>query len=208
MNLKYYLRGLGLGVIVTAIVMGIAMGGRKEKLTNEEIIARAKTLGMTESQVLSKYEEENVQNNKASEDSVKSDEMLNGIQKISTQGSEVLSGVKESSQTQNQAVKEPVEQKTETEEPAARESDEQKAEIQDQAEAEPFLFEIRKGDGSHTVSKRLAEAGIIDSSAEFDQYLIQNGYDKKIVASVFEIPAGADFEIIAGIISGNYISEN
>ncbi|MDE7287252.1 MAG: hypothetical protein K2N55_10485, partial [Lachnospiraceae bacterium] len=48
MNLKYYLRGLGIGIVVTAIIMGIASRGGKEELSNEEIKERAKALGMIE----------------------------------------------------------------------------------------------------------------------------------------------------------------
>lgn len=51
MELKYYLRGLGLGIAITAIVMGIA-SSKNKTMTNEEIIARAKQLGMTENTVL------------------------------------------------------------------------------------------------------------------------------------------------------------
>ena len=31
MNLKYYLRGLGIGIVVTAIIMGIAFGGKEQE---------------------------------------------------------------------------------------------------------------------------------------------------------------------------------
>ncbi len=48
MKLKYYLRGMGIGIILTAIVMGFALGGRKATLSDAEIIQRAKALGMTE----------------------------------------------------------------------------------------------------------------------------------------------------------------
>ena len=37
MNLKYYLRGLGVGIVVTALIMGMSLGGKKESLSNEEI---------------------------------------------------------------------------------------------------------------------------------------------------------------------------
>lgn len=47
MKLKYYLRGMGIGIILTAIVMGFALGGRKAVISDEEIIARATALGMT-----------------------------------------------------------------------------------------------------------------------------------------------------------------
>ncbi|MDE5932578.1 MAG: hypothetical protein K2H40_08870 [Lachnospiraceae bacterium] len=52
MELKYYLRGLGLGIVITAIIMGI-VSSRSEAMTDEEIIARAKQLGMIEDRVLS-----------------------------------------------------------------------------------------------------------------------------------------------------------
>ena len=62
MNLKYYLRGLGIGVVVTALIMGI-LAGKKEVLSDEEVIERAKALGMTQESVLladtlASYEEE------------------------------------------------------------------------------------------------------------------------------------------------------
>lgn len=46
MKLKYYLRGLGIGIIVTTIVLAISFSQRKEELSDEEIIARATQLGM------------------------------------------------------------------------------------------------------------------------------------------------------------------
>ena len=49
MKLKYYLRGMGIGIILTAIVMGFALGGRKAALSDAEVIKRAKALGMIES---------------------------------------------------------------------------------------------------------------------------------------------------------------
>ncbi|MCR4756330.1 MAG: hypothetical protein K5792_00860 [Butyrivibrio sp.] len=53
MKLKYYLRGIGIGVILTAIVMGFALGGRKTTMSDAEVIERAKELGMTDGGVLS-----------------------------------------------------------------------------------------------------------------------------------------------------------
>ena len=48
MKLKYYLRGMGIGIILTAIVMGFALGGRKKTISDAEVIERAKALGMVE----------------------------------------------------------------------------------------------------------------------------------------------------------------
>lgn len=63
MERKYYLRGLGVGIVVTAIIMGIALSG-DQKMTDDEIIARAKELGMVENTVLAAPDgEENEEEN-------------------------------------------------------------------------------------------------------------------------------------------------
>lgn len=56
MERKYYLRGLGIGIAVTAIIMGISRSGPRA-MTDDEIIARAKQLGMVENTVLANAEE-------------------------------------------------------------------------------------------------------------------------------------------------------
>lgn len=58
MERKYYLRGLGIGIVVTAIIMGIALSG-DGTMTDKEIIARAKELGMVENTVLSDMNDKN-----------------------------------------------------------------------------------------------------------------------------------------------------
>ncbi len=46
MKLKYYLRGLGTGILVSTIILMISFQGRTTELSDDEIIARAKSLGM------------------------------------------------------------------------------------------------------------------------------------------------------------------
>jgi len=53
MKLKYYLRGLGIGIVVTALIMGLISLSKKETLSDAEVIARAEKLGMVQSGVLS-----------------------------------------------------------------------------------------------------------------------------------------------------------
>ena len=50
MKLKYYLRGVGIGLIFAAIVMGIALSKRGRELTDAEIMERARKLGMVEAE--------------------------------------------------------------------------------------------------------------------------------------------------------------
>ena len=52
MKLKYYLRGLGIGMAVTALILGISFSGRQgqevQTLTDEQIRERASELGRSE----------------------------------------------------------------------------------------------------------------------------------------------------------------
>ena len=50
MKLKYYLRGLGIGIVVTAIIMSIT--NKPEEMTDAQIKMRALELGMVEESVL------------------------------------------------------------------------------------------------------------------------------------------------------------
>ena len=51
MKLKYYLRGLGIGIVVTALLMGIVTKDNGA-MSDEEIKARAAQLGMVEQRTL------------------------------------------------------------------------------------------------------------------------------------------------------------
>jgi len=48
MRLKMYLRGLGLGIIVTTLIVSVGKSGRAAELSDEEIKTRARALGMVE----------------------------------------------------------------------------------------------------------------------------------------------------------------
>ncbi|MCR4610868.1 MAG: endolytic transglycosylase MltG [Lachnospiraceae bacterium] len=48
MKLKYYMRGIGIGVLVTTIILVVAFAFSDKNITDQEVIARAKKLGMVE----------------------------------------------------------------------------------------------------------------------------------------------------------------
>ena len=60
---------------------------------------------------------------------------------------------------------------------------------------------VRSGDGSQTVARKMAEAGIVTSAKELDDYLCAHGYDRKICTGAHTIPAGASYEEIGKIIT-------
>lgn len=48
MNLRYYLRGLGIGIFVTALIMGVSVKSHPQKMSESEIRAEAAKLGMVD----------------------------------------------------------------------------------------------------------------------------------------------------------------
>ncbi len=198
MNLKYYLRGLGLGIVMTAILLGITSGGRKETLTDEEIVTRAKTLGMIEDSELA----ESVEKARAdAETELRAElekELRNSLQEEMREKikAEFMAEL-EAEQTSQQTPEGEAEGETE----GAGEDEE--ASKEPEPEPEPVEFTVYSGELPQEISSRLEQAGLVESASEFEKYLLGNGYDRSIVAYKYRIPAGADEEQIAKIITGN-----
>lgn len=68
MKLKYYLRGLGIGMIVTALILGISFSNRQDQtsqiMTDDQIRERAAELGMVDSSELTLAHCKTVQNSR------------------------------------------------------------------------------------------------------------------------------------------------
>ena len=54
MRLRHYLRGLGIGMAVTALILHFSVQAAEPSMTDEEVMARARELGMIENVVLSR----------------------------------------------------------------------------------------------------------------------------------------------------------
>lgn len=177
MKLRYYMRGLGIGIIVTAVLMGISLGGTKEKLSDEEIRERARQLGMVESTVLASLENKD-ENNK--------DDSAEGSSQEETQPDTTEPGTTEPD-TKEQAIAEPDTMAPEDAEPGNT--------------ADMAVLTIERGESSVTVSRALEALGLVADAKEYDRYLCSNGYDKSIAVGTYQIPIGSDEETIAKVIT-------
>lgn len=238
MKWKYYLRGLGVGIVVTTLVLGVLLAD-KRTMTDEEVIARAKALGMTEDKVLSHSEdvdgEQNIKDvrNTESEEAEEETEPLGPnvtkVEMTETDTEVLATGNEDTDIVQPEEIKKDnlsAENKEENAENSSQE-EEQVKENEDtpskidenpdaskKNEAKPKADEetdangrvtlvIASGDGSYTVAQKLERLGLISSASEYDTYLCDNGYDKRLRAGTFSIPANAGDERIARIITGN-----
>lgn len=222
MERKYYLRGLGLGIVVTAVIMGMALSGQKN-MTDEEVIARAKTLGMvenTENMLLSDTTEQSgAEETEKTEEAEKTEE---------TEKTEKTEQITAESAAQEEVTEESGEEKSNEEESNEEESNEEESVMEenfqtdvseedntaeeDAADAEvvteakdnqqEVTVTIVSGDSSYSVAKKLADAGIVLTAESYDAYLCANGYDKKLRTGTFAIPKTASDEQIARIVTG------
>ena len=210
MKLKYYLRGLGIGIAVTAAVLMIA-GGGKQSLTDEEIIARAKELGMVESVTLSQLSSEEESETISEEVSAEDAEVLpdESSDVSSEESSEELSGttseviVDDGSENTSETVSE----ENNSEDITSEDEDEITSEETSQTPSdevidEYVIIEIGGGDGSDAVSRKLEAAGMVEDAQMYDDFLCANGYDKILQTGVHEIPMTADWDMIAEILAG------
>ena len=172
MKLKYYLRGLGIGILVTIVIVAISGAGKKT-MTDEEIKNRARELGMVESTVLS------------------------DIQNKEPEGTETP---KPSTEPEGTETPKPTEEpeKTETPKPSI---EPEETPIAEASNRETITIVISNGESSVTVSKTLEAMGLIENASDYDKYLCENGYDKKIRTGTYEVPTDASEEEIAKIIT-------
>lgn len=214
MELKYYLRGLGLGIIITALIMGFSLSG-KQPMTDAEIMARAKQLGMIEDTVLAAdidkeaaekevadeaADENNSMEMIVNEQQPTNEEDVSRVEEIKEQADAVGQNP-EADKTEEAAKEETAKEETAKEEAKKEEAKKEEITVESAAPGTTTIT-ISSGDGSYTVSRKLAEAGAVSSAETYDKFLCQNGYDKKIRTGTYVIPADASDEQMARIITG------
>lgn len=227
MKLKIYMRGLGIGILVTALIMGIATKDGRP-MTDAEIKAAAAKLGMVESDALKlsdlprdEGETKELQNDELgdsepAESLVPASEMptpegTEGTEEPESSSGPATSGLEPEtdpvSNTDSTASPAPSPSQAPAPSPAPSPSPEPVQEPESAGDTEivgdteTVKFTIKSGTGSRAVCNQLAEAGLIQDAAAFDQYLCDNSYARRVCAGTFEIPRGASEEQIAKIIT-------
>ena len=214
MKLKYYLRGLGIGMIVTALILGISFSNRQDQasqtMTDDQIRERAAELGMVDSSELTLAALQNSASNSASQPAESTPEETTQTQEQNTmESTPETTAPAETQETQTTA------EPTPTAEPEATATPEPEKTAAPEATAEPEAtnapeqiqtagITIQRGDDSGSVSRRLYEAGLVENAKAFDNYLCNNGYSRSINPGTYEIAPGTSEEEIAKIITGKH----
>lgn len=202
------MRGLGIGIAVTAVIMGISANGKTGAMTDAQIVARAKELGMVDG-VLTELTD--------GEDALPKED--DGAEtKAKTGDTETAAAEAEEAAEEPQEAAEGPEEKeaaVEAEETDTKESDaeeaagpQEEAGLTEEETQKPQVetvstvtVAVYPGEGSYTVSRKLAALGLVESADLYDNFLCQNGYDKKLCTGNYEIAEGATAEEIAKILT-------
>ena len=198
MKLKYYLRGLGIGMAVTALILGISFSGRQgqeaQTLTDEQIRERASELGMVDSSELTLAELQNsAQPQTTMEPEVTEKPKLTADPETTTEP-EATAEPEMTTKPETTAEPEMTTKPEATKEP----------ELITAPEQSQTTITIKKGSDSGSVSRMFYEAGLVENAKAFDNYLCNNGYSRSINPGIYEIAPGTSEEEIAKIITGKH----
>lgn len=179
MKFRYFIRGLGVGIVFAAIIFVVAYNSLpKSTLSDDEIIKRAKQLGMVE--------EDN-----------KIEALINHDNSTENISTEINSdrNITEEATTENATLE--TTENAETTEATDNTENETKKEDTESV----YEITVTPGQSSYPVCEKLRELGIIENAEEFDDYLIDNGYASKIAVGNHVLKKGMTYKEIAVAIS-------
>ena len=204
MKLKYYLRGLGIGMAVTALILGISFSGRQgqeaQTLTDEQIRERASELGMVDSSELTLAALQNSAQPQITMEPEVTEESETMTEPEATAEPETATEPKATAEPEMTTKPETTAEPEMTTKPEAT----KEPELITAPEQSQTTITIKKGSDSGSVSRVLYEAGLVENAKAFDNYLCNNGYSRSINPGIYEIAPGTSEEEIAKIITGKH----
>lgn len=192
MKLKYYLRGLGIGIIVTTLVLMVAFSGKKEKLSDQEIMQRAEQLGMVMA--------DEGQTETGTEENAGTEAQPDTEQDVQNTEAGTEGNTDENTETASEPETEP--QTEAAAEPAAQEDTTGNVvgEVKQETSGE-VAFTVKSGESSDTVAFNLYKAGLVDDATAFNRYMISKGYDSRLRTGDFKIRSGASYDEILKVLA-------
>ncbi|MDF2485638.1 MAG: hypothetical protein K0R46_1806 [Herbinix sp.] len=183
MKLRYYMRGLGIGIILTTLILTIA--NPKERLTDLQIMERAKALGMVDAE-------------DAKEESLR--EALENIKPTAMPTENPSEPTLAPSLTPT-ITPEPTSAPTLTPEPTPAPTpiipeDGNTGGIDGENAGELVTFQVVAGMSSGKVAALLVDKGLVKDAEDFNKYIVKVGKASIIRVGTYTLPKGASYEEI------------
>jgi hypothetical protein len=189
-RLKYYLRGLGLGIIFAVIIMMIGFHGNKQSMSDTEIIEKAKTLGMVEAKNISGTVADEYNSEKTDSSATNSDA---SSQKAETE--------QDSQMQDSQTAQEDTQQEDTQQEAAQPAADAKQETVEPQDAVTTYTISVTSQDTCRTIAEKLKALNLVDDAEQFRIYMGQKGADHFIADGEHVIPQGASYDDIITILT-------
>lgn len=202
MKFKYMIRGMGIGVVITAAVMG----AYSRNAVADARVAVLKEYGFGEESRLVDASEENSGESMpedlsteqaAARDEEKESEIHSVLDAAMQSEQEGMadSGEQPSVQSSDDSIAEALSPDINPPEPSTADV----VTVPDEGGTVGGIVEIviASGDDSGTVARKLYNAGLIENAAEYDAFLMQHGYDKRLSTGTKAISATDSWQEIA-----------
>ncbi|MEE1516611.1 MAG: hypothetical protein UF228_03315 [Lachnospiraceae bacterium] len=196
MRLKYYLRGLGTGILFATIILMISYS---YKMSDKQIKEKALKLGMVYPEKTTVTEEIKTTDSESENTTTGEENSQTETTKEETTTSKVeettTSKVEETT-TKEETTKEQTTQESTTKEPQTEETT-----TKNNADVKTYVLTVTSRTSSKQVAMALESAGIISNYKEFDDYLCDNGYASNIQNGKFTITSDMSYKQIAETIT-------
>ena len=201
MRLKYYLRGLGTGILFATIILMISYS---YKMSDKQIKEKALKLGMvypekttvTEEIKTTDSESENTTTGEENSQTETTKEEATTSKVEETTTSKVEETTTKEETTKEETTKEQTTQESTTKEPQTEETT-----TKNNADVKTYVLTVTSRTSSKQVAMALESAGIISNYKEFDDYLCDNGYASNIQNGKFTITSDMSYKQIAETIT-------
>ena len=215
MKLKYYLRGLAVGILVTTIILAISFSQTKKELSDQEVINRAKQLGMVmaDSGKIEDYRED-TQTETGQSEQGETEENVTGDTQNGAEDNEGVTGDNGTVPGDNGTVTGdngtvPGDIGTVTgdneggigdNEGGTADNGTGTEDAGSDTEGKMVTFVISKGQFGRQISESLKKEGLVDDAEAFMKYLGETGKSEEILPGTYEIPMGSTYEEIVKIL--------
>lgn len=215
MKLKYYLRGLAVGILVTTIILAISFSQTKKELSDQEVINRAKQLGMVmaDSGKIEDYREDTQTETGQSEqgeteenvtgdtqNGAEDNEGVTGDNGTVTGDNGTVTGDNGTVTGDNGTVTGDNEGGIGDNEGGTGDNGTGTEDAGSDTEGKMVTFVISKGQFGRQISESLKKEGLVDDAEAFMKYLGETGKSEEILPGTYEIPMGSTYEEIVKIL--------
>ena len=203
MRFKYYLRGCGLGIILTAVILSVGFRQSREgAVSDEEIMLRASELGMvtpTDDRDLSDGTQQPTEPGENLPDQSVGKSAENQPDDTEKDGDGKDEDGKEE---KDSARKNSGKENSEKEDGEPKDSEKEDSEKEDSEADEPktVTVVVRRGEVCRELAQDLYELGLVEDAEEFRYFMQRKGYDNMIRVGEFELTIGMDHEEIARVL--------